>query len=191
MPGKSSPSVTGPRYRFELLSEAHILNNFDCEHTFLAIYLRDKALEEARQDLSRTYVLLDMDEPSEQSVVGYFTLRADSISYTPTNGRLVSLPLVEIAYLARHIKRKGRDVWGIGPALLVEALRRVDAVSHQIGVKAVHLSYTEEGKALYADYGFGDHPYGDGWLLLSIADVREALAAENEIERDDSKLKPV
>ncbi len=179
VPGKSLPAVTGPRYRFEILSEAHLLDHFDCEHTFLAYFLREKALEEARQDLSRTYILLDTDEPPEKSVVGYFTLRADSLSYTPSGGRLVSIPVIEIAYLARHIKRKGRSVWGIGPALLIEALRHVESVLQQIGVKAVHLSYTDEGKVLYEDYGFGDHPYGDGWLLLPIADVREALAAED------------
>ncbi|MCW3095677.1 MAG: GCN5-related N-acetyltransferase [Chthonomonadaceae bacterium] len=155
-----------------------------CEHTFLAIFLRDKALAEGQQDLSRTYVLLDTDEPAEESVVGYFTLRADSISYTPAGSRFVSLPVIEIAYLARHIKRKGRDMWGIGPALLVEALRHVESVSQQIGVAAVHLSYTDQGKVLYEDYGFGDHPYGDGWLLLPIADVREALTKEETISID-------
>jgi len=119
-------------------------------------------------------------------VIGYFTLRADSISYAPMGGKIVSFPVIEIAYLARHIKRKGHHVWGIGPALLVEALRRADTVSQQIGVAAVHLSYTNEGKVLYEDYGFGDHPYGDGWLLLSIADVREALAEDvtSEDERN-------
>ncbi len=179
--------MTGPRYRFDLLSEAHLLDRFQCEHTFLAIFLRDRALAEARQDLSRTYVLLDTDEPPEEAVVGYFTLRADSISYTPMGSRLVSFPMVEIAYLARHIKRKGRDVWGIGPALLVEALRHVEDVSQQVGVAAVHLSYTDEGRVLYEDYGFGDHPYGDGWLLLSIADVREALAEEDANKADEAK----
>jgi hypothetical protein len=54
----------------------------------------------------------------------------------------------------------------------------------RIGVKAVHLSYTDEGRVLYEDYGFGEHPYGDGWLLLSIADVREALAADDAIGGD-------
>lgn len=159
----------------------HLLTNFECEHTFLAIFLREKALEEGRKDFSRTYVLLDTDEPLEKSVVGYFTLRADSLSYTPLRGRLVSLPVIEIAYLARHLKRKGREVWGIGPALLVEALRHVERVSRQIGVAGVHLSYTDAGRVLYEDYGFGNHPYGDGWLLLPIADVREALAKEDAI----------
>lgn len=129
MPNRSRPTVTGPRYRFENLTEAHLLHEFDCEHTFLALFLRETALDEARKDLSRTYVLLDTDEPPQQSVVGYFTLRADSVSYTPLGQRLVTFPVIEIVYLARHIKRKGRTAWGIGPALLVEALRRVEVVS--------------------------------------------------------------
>ena len=186
MPGKSVPFIIGSRYRFDTLSEIHILDNFECEHTFLKIFLCDKALEEARQDLSRTYVLIDTDEPPEEAVIGYFTLRADSISYTPAGGRIISFPVIEIAYLARHIKRKGREKWGIGPALLIEALRTVDSVSQRIGVAAVHLSYTDEGKVLYKAYGFGDHPYGDGWLLLSIADLREALAEEDTIRVDEA-----
>lgn len=181
MPGNLP--VTAPRYRFEILSDAHVVDHFDCEHTFLAYFLRDTALAEGRIDRSRTYVLLDSDELPGSSVVGYFTLRADSISCTPTGGRLVTIPAIEIVYLARHIKRKGRALWGIGPALLIEALRRADMVSQQIGVAAVHLAYTDEGKVLYEDYGFGAHPYGDGWLLLSMNDARQALASDNE--RDD------
>jgi hypothetical protein len=181
VPGKPRSSVTGPRYRFDTLSEEHILTNFDCEHTFLAYFLREKALEESRQGSTCTHVLVDTDEPSEHSVAGFFSLRCGSIDYTPIGGRLISLPVVEIVYLARHIKRKGRDLWGIGPALLIEALRHVDAISQHAGVRAVHLAYTDEGKVLYEDYGFGPHPYGDGWLQLTIADVRKVLAAEDAI----------
>ena len=181
MPGRYRPPVTGPRYRFELLSEVHLLDNFKCEYTFLSIFLRDRALQEAQEDLSRTHVLLDTDGPPENSVVGYFTLRADSISYTPRGGKFISLPVIEIAYLARHIQRKGRTLWGIGPALLIEALRQSEFVSRHIGVKAIRLSYTDAGKSLYEDYGFAEHPYGDGWLLLPIADVRALLADEDAL----------
>lgn len=74
-------------------------------------------------------------------------------------------------------------MWGIGPLLLVEALRCAEAVSRQIGVSAVHLAYTDEGRVLYEEYGYGPHPFGDGWLLMSMNDVRRALASGNE--RDD------
>jgi len=30
-------------------------------------------------------------------------------------------------------------------------------------------------------YGFGAHPYGDGWLMLPIADVRALLAEEDAL----------
>ena len=182
---RADPPVSEPRYRFELISEAHILDHFDCEHTFLAHFLREMALAETWRDRSRTFVLVDADEPAESCIIGYFTLRADSISYTPIGGRLVTIPAVEIVYLARHIQRKGRALWGIGPALLVESLRRAEIVSQQIGVAAVHLAYTDEGKVLYEDYGFGTHPYGDGWLLMSMNDVRTALEPDDGTNSDE------
>jgi len=181
VPSRPRTSLAKPRYRFEIISEEHLLDNFECEHTFLTIFLRTQALLETQQDLSRTYVLLDTGELPENSVVGYFTLRADSVAYTPRGGKFTSIPVIEITYLARHIRRKGRILWGIGPELLIEAMRHVELVSQHIGVRAIHLSYTDEGKSLYEDYGFVSHPYGDGWMLLPMTDVRILLTEEDAL----------
>jgi len=107
VPSRPRTSLAKSRYRFEVISEEHLLDNFECEPTFLAIFLQTRAMQESQQDLSRTYVLLDTAEPPENSMGGFFTLSADSVSYTPCGGKFISIPVIEIAYLARHIQRRG------------------------------------------------------------------------------------
>lgn len=164
---------SNPRRVFERITEQHDVSQFDCQNTYLNDFLRNKALTEAREDLSRTFVLRDRALPASESIVGYFTLRADSITYPREDRRgSVFFPLVELAYLARHIKCRGQ---GIGGILLEEAFEEVALASGHIGIAGMHLSFTDDGKRLYEEYGFGPHPYGEYLLLISMRDIRTAL----------------
>lgn len=125
-----------------------------------------------KQDLSLTYVLLDASI-SPPTIAGYFTLRADS--YYPEDPQGVhSIPVVELAYLARDISRRGQ---GIGDYLLLEALRKVKEAADLIGIAGLHLAYTDEGKTLYDRYNFGEHPlsYRTDLLFLSINLIRQII----------------
>ena len=160
-------------YLREPLTENHDVSRFDCDNTYLNLFLKEKALDEMRQDLSQTFVLCDRALPPAETVFGYFTLRADSIIYPRPNGiGTLFFPVVELAYLARHIKCRGE---GIGGILLAEVYKVVAPASKAIGIAGVHLSYTDDGKSLYERYGFGPHPYGSHLLLLPIREIRAAL----------------
>ncbi|MCX6381807.1 MAG: hypothetical protein NT023_20420 [Armatimonadetes bacterium] len=117
--------------------------------------------------------MLESDE-----VIGYFTLQADSIygsAYKPKLGN--TIPVVHLQFLARDYSHRGME---IGEILLVEVFRRTLLASQYIAITGVHLEYTTEGKRLYERYGFGEHPYGDGNMLLSIKSVRAAKQVKDE-----------
>ena len=160
-------------YSLERLTERHSVAAFDCQNTYLNDFLKTKALAEAKEDLSQTFVLRDRSLPASESIVEYFTLRADSVTYPREDRRgSIFFPVVELSCLARHIKCWGE---GIGGILLEEAFEEVALASKHIGIGGIHLAFTDEGKRLYEAYGFGAHPYGEYLLMISIRDVRAAL----------------
>ena len=143
------------RYRFEKLETYHDVSGFNSRNTGLDILLRDEAFIDQQKDLSRTFVLLDTLAPTDKSVIGFFTLRAEAQYITDVDdfNKSVYLPVVEIIGLARDRNYSGQ---GLGDVLLIEALTYVARASELIGVAGVYLCATEEGKKLYtkADYGF-------------------------------------
>ncbi len=167
------------RFRLESIAEHHDVALFDCQNTYLNLFLREKALAETSRDLSLTFVLLDVSF-SPPLVVGYFTLRADSY-YLEASPGVHSIPVVELVCLARDITRRGQ---GIGDYLLIEALRNVKAAADLIGIAGLHLAYTDEGKELYDRYNFGEHPlsYRTDLLFLPINVIRQIISeAEAEV----------
>jgi ribosomal protein S18 acetylase RimI-like enzyme len=165
-------------FRVERITASHDVTSFSCHNTFLEMFLRNQALVETNRDQSLTFLLLDNGLPS--SIVGYFTLRADSFYLSPgsISGNRV-IPVVELMYLARDISRRGQ---GIGDYLLIEAFRNITAAASLVGIGGLQLAFTAEGKRLYDRYGFTAHPYGDTMLFISINVVRQVVAeADAEI----------
>jgi len=156
------------RYRLEPIAEHYEVSLFDCQHTYLNLFLREKALAETRSGgYSLTFALLDISS-SPAFVAGYFMLRADSY-YVNANQGASSIPVVELVCLARDITRRGQ---GIGDILLMEALRNVKEAAERIGIAGLHLAYTDEGKKLYDRYQFGKHPLSYRTDLLFLPNQR-------------------
>lgn len=173
-PGEANPD-SQERFRFEPLSESHDISTFECGNQLLDWSLRRDAIIEARANLSRTFLLIDTEKEGAEAIAGYFTLCTDSIYIIPEGAeQAVLFPLVKICYLARALHYKGE---GIGPLLLIEAFRKVDTISETAGVAGIHLETTMEGRRLYLEYGFEEHPYEAGMLLIAINDVRAILDA--------------
>ena len=154
-----------PHY-FRLISPDHNLQAFRCEREYLTNYLHNDALESTRCNRSRTFLCLISDIAPE-FVVGYFTLRAASFSI----GVREVLPVAEIVCLARHEDRYGED-WG--NVLLSEALAKISQAGRLIGLVGVQLEATEQGRELYTEFGFRDHPVlGGHWMYLSLHQIPE------------------
>lgn len=154
----------------------HVVSGFECGHQYLNVFLRDQALDETQRDISRTYLLLERSAGTFV-LAGYFTLHADSIYRERSVGAGTYLfPLVYLSALARDVRYKRQ---GVGDVLLFEAFRCVVEAANVVGVAGIHLDTTREGRSLYEEHGFGEHPEGGNRLLISIADVRAIVTEAN------------
>lgn len=153
-------------HHFELISKAHDPAAFRCESDFLTRYLKEEALYDTSRNHSRTFVCLD-ETTTPETIIGFFTLRAATFAV----GRGPIIPVVELICLARHQDRAGED-WG--NVLLSEALAKASQAARLIGLAGVQLQFTEQGKRLYAEMGFSDHPVlGEGWMYLPLSKIPE------------------
>lgn len=143
---------------FDLLSRSHDRVGFDCGMESMNRYLRQEANKNAKDNLSRTYVLTDPQtpgtDPQKQTVDGFYTLVAHSIRFDTVPANLPAYP-VPVIHLARLAVDASRQRQGIGTKLLLDALRRSYAVAQEVGVYAVELTaLTEQARSMYLKFGF-------------------------------------
>jgi GNAT superfamily N-acetyltransferase len=139
----------------ELLGDGHDRRGFDCGEESLNIFLRQHAGQDARKDISRTYVALP---EGSNTVVGYYTLAAGSVDYedlpAEASRRLPRYP-IPAAHLGRLGVDRGVQGRGFGGMLLVHALRLVATLADRIGIHAVTVhALNDRARAYYLARGF-------------------------------------
>jgi GNAT superfamily N-acetyltransferase len=150
----------------QLESEVHEIKNFDCGNAKLNEFLQTTAGQHQRKFISKTYVLIDDDEPTE--IMGFYTLalrRMVSKEELPSQmaKRLPrEVPGFSLARLAvRHdLKKQGH-----GEYLLYHAIDRAARVAAEVGGYAIFVdAKSEEGAGFYRKYGLV--PFPDDPLIL-------------------------
>ena len=161
-------------WRIEPLGRKHDRSDFDCGRESLNTFLSRHATQNARKDISRTYVYL----PADSNVVtGYYTLSSDSISFDtlPADiaARLPRYP-VPTAHLGRLAVDARFQARGIGGILLFDALKRIEVLAAQIGICAV-IVHALDDKAIGFYRAFGFLPLKDDphHLFLPVATIRK------------------
>lgn len=175
----------------EPLNVYHHIDNFRSGDEEIDYFLRAYARNDMMDGLSRTFVAVDEDRPISDGIVGFFTLRAHALKIKcdffesmldEPDECTVEVPLIELMYLARDLRWKGRAV---GPLLLVEALVRVDEVADRVGILGVHLRTTMEGARLYQAFDFPlftAYPLFDpARYLVPIKTVRNIVTRTREL----------
>ena len=123
--------------RIELLDKSHQRDAFDCGEESLNTFLRSHASQNARRDISRTYVALPIDA---EVVAGYYTLSSGSVGFenlpADASKRLPKYP-VPTAHLGRLAVDRTFQGRGLGGVLLIDALKRVRDTADSIGIHAV------------------------------------------------------
>ena len=161
-------------WRIQPLGKTHDRSAFDCGEESLNTVLKHHAGQNARRDISRTYVAVPTDS---NRVAGYYTLSSSSVSFHAVPDDLAKrlprypIPTALLGRLAVDAQFQGK---GLGRLLLVDALKRVRSVADQIGIHAVTVhALNDRARAFYAAFGFISLLDDTRHLFLPMATTRE------------------
>lgn len=170
-----SITLNSDQWRVILLSSVHDRSAFDCGVAEMNRYLQEQAGQDARRNISRTYIVAADAAPTQ--IGGYYTLTLRSIGFQelPKEKRLprYPIPLVHLGRLAVATSQQGKR---LGKLLLLDALDRSVKTSEQAGGHAVEVVALDQNAAeFYAKYGFV--PLDDNnplHLYLTIQTIRNS-----------------
>lgn len=160
-------------WRIERLARSHERSEFACGKEPLDHFLRQLVSQYEKRDLGRTYVAV---RPSEQRVLGYYTLASGSVSFQNVPaGAARKLPKhpVPVALLGRLAIDRSAQGRGLGGMLLADALRRCASLANAIGVHAVEVHALDDAaRRFYVHYGFIPLLDDERHLYLPVATIR-------------------
>lgn len=161
-------------WTIDRLGKSHDRSAFDCGQPAMNEWLRDRAGQFDRRDLSRTFVAT---RPAESRVLGYYAICTHRVVYDvlpPAEGKglpRLDVPVVLIGRLAVDRTAQGQ---GLGAILLVDALRRSLTVSEQVGIRAVEVDALDvPARNFYLKFGFGALLDDSRHLFLPLHEIRK------------------
>lgn len=161
-------------WEIEPLDQRHDRTSFDCGNPMLNEWLQRYSGQWERRDLVRTYVAVRRGQPR---VFGYYAISSHRVSYEalPEN-QSKGLPRIDIpvVLLGRLAVDKHAQGQGLGQLLLIDALRRADRLSHQLGIRAVEVEAIDENaRQFYLRFGFTPLLDDSRHLFLSMHVIRK------------------
>ena len=156
------------------LEKSHDRTNFECGQPLLDEWLKDRASQFDRRDLSRTFVAT---RPELVAVHGYYAISTHRVGYEvlPTAEAKglprLAVPVLLIGKLAVDRRAQGQ---GLGALLLVDALRRALQISEQVGIRAVEVDAIDDtARKFYLKFGFRSLLDDPRHLFLTISEIRK------------------
>jgi len=163
--------------RIETLSRSHDRAGFDCGNDDLNQYLQKIARQHLEKGISRTFVLIDDDTPTE--IIGFFTLVSCEIlvEKLPRKYAKKYPSKAPAAKLARLAVAKKRQRQGLGTHMMVNAIERILKVSEHLGIIGFFVDAKDENaKTYYQNFGFIPLPDNPIELFLPLATLKKAYA---------------
>lgn len=116
----------------------------------------------------------------DHRVVGYYALTTGSVRHSDSPTRLTKgtgsydIPVIILTRLGVDITEQGK---GLGRALVVDAFRRVNRVSEEVGVRAMLIHAEDErAKSFYLGLAqFEQSPIDPLQLMVLMKDLRKAI----------------
>jgi GNAT superfamily N-acetyltransferase len=163
-----------PPWEIQALRTDHERQKFDCGNATLDGWFRQLASQFERRDLARTFVIV---ESGQTTVAGYYAVSSHHVSYEalpPDQAKglpRMELPVVLLGRLAVDLNWQKR---GLGALLLVDALRRTERISEQIGIRAVEVHAIDgEARKFYLKFGFTPLKDDEHHLFLPMQAIRK------------------
>lgn len=132
-------------------------DQFDCGTEALNKFLKSHARQNQDKGVSRTFVAIKSGDKSKR-IVGFYSQSMAQIDLSSFPDAIKKklprhpVPSARIGRLATDLAMRGQ---GLGRLLVVDALKRVKAVSDQIGVYAVIVDAKDQfSKSFYLNLGF-------------------------------------
>lgn len=156
-----------------LLTEEHLLNNFQSGIETLDYWLKRRALKNQISGASRTYVACN-----DFHVLAYYALASSAIVVEKASGKLRRnmpdpIPVVVLGRLAVDQSLQGQ---GIGRALVRDAGMRILQAADTIGIRGIIVhAVSEQAKLFYEKIGFEPSPLDPMTLMITLNDLRAAL----------------
>ena len=160
----------------ELLNSSHDRQGFDCGNEHLNQFLRQIARQHIQKGISRTFVLVDREQP--QVIIGFFTLslcevRAEKL---PPRWSKKYPPKVPGVKLARLAVASNWQRQGIGQILMVEAMQRAVTIAENAGVIGLFVDAKSEAAASYYErYGFVSLADSRLEMFLPLSTIQQIL----------------
>lgn len=156
------------------LDRTHDRSVFDCGDCLLNDWLKHRASQFDRRDLSRTFVAT---RPDESQALGYYDVLSHRVLHEvlpPHESKglpRLDVPVVLLGRLAvdRSVQRQG-----LGSLLLVDALRRAAAISEQVAIRAVEVEAIDRAaREFYLRFGFRPLLDDPRHLLMPMHEIRK------------------
>ena len=163
--------------KIEPISRSHNRRDFDCGNLDLNQYLQNTARQQSEKGISRTFALVEDDNPAE--ILGFFSLTACEILVEKLPLRFSKkFPLrASAAKLARLAVARARQKQGFGTFMLLNAMERVLLIAEHMGVIGFFVDAKDEVAAgYYSHYGFIPLPDSPLELFLPIATIRKVFS---------------
>lgn len=156
------------------LDRGHERLRFDCGQSLLNDWLKSRAGQFDRRDLSRTYVATQVNDVL---VCGFYAISTHRVMYEALSREeskglpRLDIPVVLLGRLAVDLTAQGQ---GLGSLLLVDALRRAAQISEHVGVHAVEVDAIDEAaKTFYLKFGFRPLLDDPRHLLMPMHEIRK------------------
>jgi len=162
--------------RIEPVSRSHDRTGFDCGVPELNSYLKTTARQHSEKGISRTFVLVDDETPSE--ILGFFTLSSCEVLVEKLPSKYAKkypsqAPAVKLARLAVSAHRQKK---GLGAYMMLNAMERVLKVAEHLGIIGFFVdAKNDEVAEYYQQFGFIPLPDSPLELFLPLTTIRRAF----------------
>ena len=139
----------------ELLDKHHNRNSFDCGNEALNNFLKRTARQHIQKGISRTFVLVDTEQP--EIIISFFTLTLCEVRVEKLPSKFAKkypskVPGVKLARLAVS---ELYQLQGIGEIMMIKAMQRALIVAENAGGIGLFVDAKDEAaKTYYSRYGF-------------------------------------
>ncbi|NML27808.1 GNAT family N-acetyltransferase [Zoogloea dura] len=145
------------KVQIQRLSSEHDRTRFDCGDLILNRWLAQQSLQQQVKNLSRSFVLVDLE--AHATIIGYYTLTLSEVagsSYPSRKSPPNRLPVIRLARLAVSEAHQSQ---GMGELLLMDAVQRAQEISRNGGGVALAVDAKhDQAAAFYQRYGFTPAP---------------------------------